>query len=711
MSGSKIMILLNKRLPALFAVCWLAFAVSAPVDAASSESFHNALSLQGYTGILNTPSAHITDEGSFYALYSNQEESKWRQKTPYQDNFLFSVGFLNFVELGGRFFESPKAGRDLSANVKISSASLTRDNSLIPVIAVGVQDPGGGAVLLKTGYAVLSEDIWRLRVSAGYGSGPGRMKGAFAGGEFKVHDWVTLLGEYDTSETNVGTRIVLPPFWKIPISFTATAKTSLDYKPGNFDVAVGMSIPLGWQKAVRESVQHSTFDVQKPKEKAAQDSVNGSSMFNVQNLEPPLNLLLTFNVERQLSVELTKQGFLNVRVGRLGKTLVVEYENTIFNHNELDALGVVAGVSCKTATDQFDTLMLVVKKRNLQMVSLTAPLNSFRNFLERSDGLQNLKDHLVVDYNGNDGDSVTFVNGDNDSGVFNTSLTLAPGLVTFIGTEVGAFDYLLSLKPELTTMLWKGAVANARWDLPVAWSNNLDDGKTYRSSRKPDQLERLMLFQAVKPLSSVMFNLGAGMVTHERYGVQNEAIWSPGSGEHQFRAVHGWSKDNATRQQADLLLGSYRFYYSPLDLSIEGTAGKFLSEDIGSTFELKRFWEDTSVSFYYKDVKGVDRKKWQAVGIQLSFPLTLRKDMKPFAKLQLRGSEEWAYAQETTLKNNNVNSRRGELNYLPNYALATSPKPSVFLTRSYYNRDRLSESYIKSHLERLRDAWKRYGYY
>lgn len=114
-----------------------------------------------------------------------------------------------------------------------------------------------------------------------------------------------------------------------------------------------------------------------------------------------------------------------------------------------------------------------------------------------------------------------------------------------------------------------------------------------------------------------------------------------------------------------MLLGSYRYYYSPLDISLEGSAGKFWAEDVGFSLELKRFWEDTAVSLYFKDTTGTDHKNWKAAGIQFSFPLTPRRDMKPLAKIQVRGSDEWSFGQETTFKNNNVNSSRGSLNYLP----------------------------------------------
>jgi len=115
-----------------------------------------------------------------------------------------------------------------------------------------MQDISGGAALLQTKYIVISEDLWRFRISAGYGSGPDRMDGVFAGGELKLHDWVYLLGDYDTRETNVGARVVLPQFWKVPARFTATVKTSLDYRPGNVDIAVGLSVPLDFRMKDRQ---------------------------------------------------------------------------------------------------------------------------------------------------------------------------------------------------------------------------------------------------------------------------------------------------------------------------------------------------------------------------------------------------------------------------------------------------------------------------
>jgi hypothetical protein len=712
--------------------------------AAEPGTFHNALSLQGFTGILNTPNAHVTDEGWVYALYSNQTEREWRQRASFQDNYQFSIGFFNFIELGGRFIEAPHAGRDLSGNLKLTSASLTRDLPLVPVLALGIQDLGGGAALLQTKYLVLSEDIWRLRLSAGYGKGPDRMKGGFAGAEFKAHDWVYLLGEYDTKETNLGARIILPQFWKVPVQFTATAKTSLNYKPGNFDIAVGFTLPLDFRMRNRprlaqseaasaragEAASRAAGSATASGEPAVKQGVSSAAVplagragesgvaphdapsaptAQLPVSQPATGQEMQTIQLRRLRDSLIGVGFLNVRVGASGRTLVVEYENTIFNHNELDALGLVAGLASQTAPESFDTLQLVIKRRNLNTATISVPLQSLRAFLSGAEGNPDLRAQLKVDLTGREASDAVFLEGERNSGLFNTSLILGPGLTTFVGTENGAFDYLLSLKPELNTMLWKGGLLGARWDIPLSWSRNLDDGKPYRGSRHPAQLERLMLFQAAQPLPGVMVNLGAGMVVHDRYGMLNEAIWSPGDGQHRFRVVQGWNKDSNTHQTSDTYLGAYRYYYSPLDLSLEGVAGKFYSEDKGFSLELKRFWRDTAVSLYFKDTKGVDEKSWKAVGLQFSFPLTPGRDMKPVAKLQLRGPDEWSYAQESTLKNNNENNPRGSLNYLAPYPLAINPQPTQALSRSFYNRDRLSESYILQHLERLREAWLKYG--
>lgn len=689
--------------------------------ATEQNTFHNGLSMQGFTGILNTPSAHVTREGDFYALYSNQEESKWRKKTPFQDNYLFSVGLFDFVELGGRFFEAPSAGRDLSANIKITSAPLTQNYPLLPVIAAGIQDIGGGATLLRTKYLVASEDIWRLRLSLGYGGGPDRMDGIFAGAEFKAHDWVYLLGEYDTQETNLGIRAVIPPFWKIPFSFTATAKTSLDYKPGDVEIGVGFSVPLDFSMPASKplpSTHEQKYDKTAPEKTvpAASAPSSSASQLSISNSDSSLS---SNKIEKtsptsadkcmaDIRDRLIQNGFLNVRVGQRASTLLVEYENARYNHNELDALGMVAGIAASSSEQSdFDDLQIVVRKRDIAMISVGTKLDSLRTFLNGHSPTAAFRDGLSFSQEF-DSKGVTYVGGDQNTNILKTSLMLSPGLTTWVGTEVGVFDYLLSLKPELTVPVWKGGVINARWDIPLLWSDNLENGKAFRGNRNDSRMERLMLFQGVRLFPSVMANIGAGMLYHDTFGTLNELTWTPGDGNHRIRLSQGWTEQSRTHKQDEVFLGSYRYYFAPLDLSLEATAGKFLAQDRGFVFELKRFFGDTAVSAYYKNSTATDSKKWEAAGIMFSFPLTPRRDMKP-GILQVRGADMWTYAQETTLKNNNFANRRGNLNYFAPYPLTVTPQPTVGLLQTYQNRDRLNAAYIRQHLDRMRDSWESFG--
>jgi hypothetical protein len=119
---------------------------------------------------------------------------------------------------------------------------------------------------------------------------------------------------------------------------------------------------------------------------------------------------------------------------------------------------------------------------------------------------------------------------------------------------------------------------------------------------------------------------------------------------------------------------------------------------------MKRFFGDTAVSAYYKNTTTEAGKHWQAAGVQLAFPLTPRRDFK-IGPLQVRGTDEFAYSQESTL----VSGDRKTTNDVISQSLAVNPQPTAALYRSYYNRDRLSSGYLEQHLDRLREAWLLYG--
>lgn len=654
------------------------------------EEFHDALSLQGFTGLLNTPNAAVTGEGKLYALFSNQQESKWRDRVPRQENYLFSVGLFSFCELGGRLTEAPNAlgrssVRDLSASIKVAVPFIPKGYGL-PAVAFGVQDIGGGARHLQTAYAVASEELWRLRLSLGYGIGPDRLKGVFGGVEVKATDWLYLLGEHDTEESALGVRLVTPTLFGYPVNLHVTAKSSLDDRPEHVEFAVGLQFPLG-------SDHLNTL----PMPAATQWGVPSGALPGTGAAPPAPTSPAGRGALVRLRDLLTAEGFQNVRVGEQGgRLLVVEYENSRFNRNELDGLGVVAGTALANVPPGYEALRLVVKKKDIRVIQLTAPIGELAAFMRDAGNLDKLADSMVVTAEVATDEGVAFVPGPANPSLLHSSLVIYPELTTFVATEVGLFDYLLSVKPDFHLNLWQGAELNARWDIPVAWSDNFDDGRAFRSSRRSSRLDRLMLFQAVRVTPTVMAILGGGMILHDRYGTLNELLWTPGNGAHRFAFRQAYAEDGDGRTAARVFLGSYRYYASPLDLYLEGSGGRFWGDDTGFTLELKRFFGDTAFSVFYKNSAPPGGERVQAGGVEFAFPLTARRDMKP-SLVQVRGSDEWNYSQETVI------ARQGEKNVAARGA-GIDPKPAFNLERVFYNRDRLTPAYIRNHLLRLRDA-------
>lgn len=661
---------------------------------AQSMDLHATPSLQGFTGLLNIPNASVTAEGQIDTLVSNQVESEWRNWTKSQDNYIFSIGFFPFAEIGGRLSEAPVQEPDLSANVKITLSPLTRSFGYLPAIAFGIQDLGGGAALHQTKYLVASQEFWRFRCSLGYGFGPDRMDGLFGGVELKAHDWIYLVAEHDTRETNLGIKLLSPELPLLPARINLIAKSSLDYRPGNIDIGIGLQLPLSLRptdnkvapplSSSPETVPHSEDDAGK---------LHGSQ----QGESPPDTAVEQMQLIHRL---LSEEGFQDVTVGSLRRdTLILGYENNRYLHNELDALGVLFGVVRDYSPSAIKQVTVQIRKKGITVATVSTDRREIDRILsgrESSDG------KLRLSYAESAEKPDTVVTGESLTPYLKPTLIFWPGLQTFVGTEVGVFDYSLSLKSELQLTSWKGGIADIRWNTPLVWSTNFDDSKAFRRSRSPNELDRAMFFQTVKLTPSIAVMAGGGMLYNNLFGTLNELLWISDSGNHRVRFKHSYAIGDAGQERHEVYLASYRHYLARQDVSLEVTGGRFWGRDTGFTAELKRSFEDTVCSLYYKNTYDSAGRNWQAAGIQLSFPLTFRRDMKP-TSVQVRGIEDWRYSQETTMLTDN-NS-----NELPGIPLGANPQPSVNLETIYFNRDRLSEEYLNSHPGRIKEAYDRYG--
>jgi hypothetical protein len=395
-----------------------------------------------------------------------------------------------------------------------------------------------------------------------------------------------------------------------------------------------------------------------------------------------------------LARELKALGFQNVRVGGRGSTLVVEYENGRFNHNEIDGLGLVLGTTLARAPQAFESFLLSIRKQDVRVLEVEGPIEPFRRFFQGWEPpeavlIQSLGVRRAESLGSPGG--VTWSGEEPNSSWFHSRLILGPGLQTTIGTEVGAFNYRLSLRPDLQVSLWPGAVANFLWDIPVSWSSTYASGQPFGARGTAYSMERAWFAQAIPLGPGLMAQVGGGRYFEGQAGAMGDLMWASSTGQHRL-----WLKAAQFREadQPDqrVLLGAYRAYFQPLEAYIEGVAGRFYNNDKGYRVELKRYFDDVSLSIWYS------RTDYQKLGFTFGLPLTPRRDMTP-GWIQMRGSERWQYDMSSTVHE----PSRG--NYLrPNQAIV--PATTFNLERSFYNNDRLNETYLSGQLERLREAYR-----
>jgi hypothetical protein len=292
--------------------------------AATDES----ASLQGYSGLLETPTAYTHAPGSAHFLYTTQVDPRFRGSQGMQ-TYALSLGFFRYLEGAGRITEvQGRNVNDLSLNLKLQLPLDLVLPGLPFAVAVGAQDLGSAAPHFRSKYAVATARLWRLTGSVGYGSGPDRLHGVFGGGSLRLASFAEALADWDAREWNAGLRLSIPlRILSVPLRFGGIAKASLSHRPIEPEWGVTMTVPLGLDEDER-ALAAAAPEADARRERASQWLEAAAT--------PPDPLA-------QLEADLVEVGFENVRTGRDGDTVVVEYENGVFGRAEEDGIGVVLG--------------------------------------------------------------------------------------------------------------------------------------------------------------------------------------------------------------------------------------------------------------------------------------------------------------------------------------------------------------------------------
>ena len=646
-------------------LCFSTTLFASPVD--SLPSF------QGFKGAINTPNATVYKEGEFEFLYTNQGDDlspssviDYRDNKE-QENYFLNMGIVPNLDLNFRFINindnetKSKRGyilRDRVINFKYQLPFIPKD---LFQIAVGMQDVGGGASHLSNKYAVVSKDFKNVRATIGYAQGKteGSTNGTFGSIEYQPFDWLNIAGEYDTHDWNAAIKgNYLATIGQQKINLGLMAKSSADYN----DVYFGL---------------YANFP------------------FNDKSKSLKID---TKNIPSTIA-ELKKYGLSNISYRIENNILYFEYENTLYTYSDIDALGMVLGAL--TMSNKAENIVVVSKKSNIKQLTTQVNTKEYKEFLTTGEFKSNLLRFSGITTNKKLDES--------NSDRFKPTLTLKPAFVLVDGSEYASFDYTLAMQAELSMRLAKGTILSTRYNIPLAISDNFEEGKVfdYRNRNKTtaeiDQILLSQYFQIDLPYRWINL-LQVGQFDRKLTGGSFESSISSLNGNHTLTAkatklkddmYHNLDRYGFDEYREERLL-SYQYYWEPLNSNIKLTTGEFLYGDEGAMLSLERYFSDTAVRFDISQTEHEVKGDNTVAKLTLSIPFGTTQKVKT-KYLDIQG-DYLTYNRRKTIVS------QGEASYAQPHHLK-EVENSFTLEKYYLNNNRFHPAYIKKNYNRLRNVF------
>lgn len=687
--------------------CLLASAVHTAVFAETT----NDLNFQGFSGLFNVPTGDSLNYGEFHVGYNNLLDGFISSVSKPSHNFLYDKGHVVTVstspfpglEVGMRNISyNWSQGSDLSANIKYSPTFIPEDWFQL---AIGIQDIGGSTNDLDARFIAVSKQLGDFRFTIGAGEQkvkqPGRIAprydGGFYGVEYQPYEWAALLAEHDGVNTTYGLKFKTPLSWLGQQGqFYATIAAKDDFDDGPAD---NKYVALGYRGSLFSTVENNLGGKTNKESQIAKVLdwlFVDNSYAKYQAVDIGLSKYQHVNdkLVTQLGTiknRLVKQGFERIWLGLDGKTLMVRFENSVFNRNDLDAIGVALGLVTQMAPDSATTIDLTLSKYGIPTLRFSAGQQQLMQFYQgKLDSFQ--LNHLEAEQQ-QIGDMLWV--GGSQSPYWTPRISFSPQLRNFVGTEVGVFDYSLALRTNLTLPMWQGGELVLEHDFNIDDSRDFALGRSFGRYRYDNGIKNLFLRQTFQLPFNIYSSVAVGrskeMYQEEHDLIAVESSWQSPQGNHRLSAYGAFMEySNFRGNYREMYTAEYRYYVEPLDMSLALEAGQFWREDRGAKVSATFNFGDTQLSVFVQDTDV------QMLGIGISIPLTPRRDMRP-AAVQLKGNDSWQYNLTTRTDFAGSNPLAPLQGYRPAYLR--------HLNNTYFNNDRLTLSYVRANLLRLRTAF------
>lgn len=177
----------------------------------------------GTTGLLNTPTAEMQTDGTFFTGINYLPKAITPDFFNYNTgNYFFNITFLPFLEVSYKLtllkIRDNKYNQDRSVMVR---GRLFKEGKYNPALVFGINDvysTGSENQYFNSGYWVLTKNIKsnyiNVTLSAGQLTNPKEIdftKGFFGGLSVSPagFDWIDLMAEYDSRNFNTGASLLL----------------------------------------------------------------------------------------------------------------------------------------------------------------------------------------------------------------------------------------------------------------------------------------------------------------------------------------------------------------------------------------------------------------------------------------------------------------------------------------------------------------------
>lgn len=685
---------------------------------------NSGMTFKGTTGLLVVPTADVVEYGALgygvnnflFPGYPTELEA---------ENYFFTAGVWKGFEAQIGLNETHRKGadpdkygdfykRDLVGNAKYSVSLF--DSRL--KLAVGGQDLSGLAVYSQRYYAVGTYSHELGAISLGYASNSNdsnnpnsadHLEGLFGGVQVDLPYGLSAIAEYDGFYKRGGIRYRASNLLGSRVHLNAQASLVSDALEEDSVLGLSLVIPLGAKASeVAESIAAevrrdnealqadiSEYQVYYP------DSSDAETHSAVVLKESPvedipestLNSTMIVNLSavsdaqqeekkqesqtNDLATQLEESGVQFVAIKENTESLLIRYQNRLFDWSEQDALAQVIAFAAPYAYEKgFANLEIEVwSEQNPVLRVQLSPAWALDKPINQARKPRYFEPHFEQ--------ASLFSSQNSDWDVENgrkewISVKVKPAIVNTIGSEVGVYHYSLGVNTEVSAELWKGGrISIDRNDL-LRNSSQFEDGGYFDDYAIESDFAQAVLQQTLVPIKGLVNTISYHYPLKEgrkSYKVVDEWRYYAFGGRHQLYGygAYNWSDVTSSSYQDDYFYGynGYEFFWPEQDLAFNVERGKYINEDMTTKLTMKSYIGDSQFrASWIREDSGYEK-----VYVNVTLPLTTRKALQ-LGPVSVRGESKWSYGIQTIIDDPNstgVNLNLGDSRYRPFGFYVTQP--------------------------------------